>query len=839
MYFCGLKILPSFGFVYTDFEEGENVSVMMNKDLDEILQDMLDGHTEIIPIVSKEEEERFHKKEVPSQLPVLILRRTVLFPAIVIPITAGRKKSINLINDAYRSGKLIAVVSQKDPEIEDPKPDEIYKVGTLAKIMRIFTMPDDSVAAIVQSLRKVEIKEFIQEEPFFVAKTLPYDDLPMPAKNRPLQALVSSLKELAIKIIESNPLLPNEAAFPLHNIHSFRYLVNYIAFNSNTSVEFRQSLLEEKDFVKRTEEILSALSEELQIVELKNKIQKKTKVDIDKQQKDYFLHQQLKVIQEELGGNNGQQDIEELQKKAAQKNWDEKTNAVFLKEIDKLKRMNPQAPDYSVQLNYLDFFVGLPWNTFSKDRIDLKRARRILNRDHYGLDEVKERIIEQLAVIKLKNNLKSPILCFVGPPGVGKTSLGKSIAEALNRSYVRMSLGGLRDESELRGHRKTYIGAMPGRILKNLQKAGTSNPVFILDEIDKVLGATHSGDPQAALLEILDPEQNTHFHDNYLEVDYDLSKVMFIATANTLSSIHPALLDRMEIIEISGYLLEEKVQIAKRHLVAKQLKEHGVAKGQLKFPVKVLRNIIENYTREAGVRKLERNIAKVIRKRVIPILEGTPYNQTLTLQDIRETLGVPPYSKEEETNFGIPGVVTGLAWTAAGGEILFIEASINPGKGKFSLTGNLGEVMKESAQLAFAFLKAHSRELGIDDKDFTTHDVHIHIPAGATPKDGPSAGITLLTALASIFTQRVVRKNLAMTGEITLRGKVLPVGGIKEKILAAKRAHITDIIISKENRKNIEDIPSEYIQGIRFHYVDTMLDVLQFALDLREEKAAK
>ncbi len=838
MYLCRLKISPLWQQFCLSLG-GEYEDRKMRKDTDSILQEFMDGNAELIPIVTTEEEEAFHRKEVPEQMPVLVLRGTVLFPAIVIPITAGRKKSIDLVNDAYRSGDLIAVVSQLDPEIEDPGPADIYKVGTMAKIVRTFAMPDGSVTAIVQGLRKVRIDRIIQEEPYFVAQTSPYEDEYIASKSRHLKALVTSLKEMAIKVIEANPLLPKEAAFALHNIHSFRYLVNYIIFNSDTTTDFKQSLLQEQNLKKRTQKILGALSEELQLLELKNKIQKKTKIDIDKQQKDYFLHQQMKVIQEELGGNAGQQDIEELQKKAAEKNWDEKTAAVFQKEIDKLKRTNPHAPDYSVQLNYLDFFVSLPWNTFSKDRIDLKRARRILNRDHYGLEEVKERIIEQLAVIKLKQNLKSPILCFVGPPGVGKTSLGKSIAEALNRSYVRMSLGGLRDESELRGHRKTYIGAMPGRILKNLQKAGTSNPVFILDEIDKVLGATHSGDPQAALLEILDPEQNTHFHDNYLEIDYDLSKVMFIATANTLSSIHPALRDRMEVIEISGYLLEEKIEIAKRHLVAKQLKEHGVAKGQLKFPAKVIRTIIENYTREAGVRKLERNIAKVIRKRVIPILEGSPYNKTLTLQDIRETLGVPLYSKEEETNFGIPGVVTGLAWTAAGGEILFIEASINKGKGKFTLTGNLGDVMKESAQLAFAFLKAHSRELGIDDKEFTENDVHIHIPAGATPKDGPSAGVTLLTALASIFTRRIVRKNLAMTGEITLRGKVLPVGGVKEKILAAKRVNITDIIISKENQKNIEEIPEAYIKGLRFHYVETMMDVLRIALDLPENEKDK
>jgi ATP-dependent Lon protease len=802
----------------------------MKKNGNILLEELVEGNAELIPIISSQEESYLSQKKVPETLPVLTLRRTVLFPAIVIPVTAERKKSIQLINDAYRNDTKIAIVSQVLGDIEDPSYKDIYKVGTMGKIMKTFQMPDGSVTAIIQGLRKVKLTQQVSDTPYLTANVIAYEDKPLPKSTKKVEALVQSIKDLAIQIIENNPQIPKEATFALHNISSKRYLVNYVISNTNTNLEFKQELLEEKDFLKRANRILETLSNELQILELKNKIQQKTKIDIDKQQKDYFLHQQLKAIQEELGGNSGEQDFQDLKEKASKKEWDDATEEIFQKELSKLKRMNPQAPDYSVQLNYLDFFVDLPWNKLSKDDINLRKARKILDRDHYGLEEVKERIIEHLAVIKLKDDLKSPILCFVGPPGVGKTSLGKSIAEALNRNYIRMSLGGVRDESELRGHRKTYIGAMPGRILKNLKKAGTSNPVFILDEIDKVLGATHSGDPQAALLEILDPEQNTTFHDNFLEVDYDLSKVMFIATANTLSTIHPALIDRMEIIPISGYLVEEKIQIATKHLVAKQLKEHGVKKNEIIFSKAVIRTIIENYTREAGVRHLEQNIAKIIRKRVIPILEKKTYTKRLGQADIRKMLGAPPFSKEIETNFDIPGVVTGLAWTSVGGEILFIEVSLSEGKGKFSLTGNLGEVMKESAQLAFAFLKAHSKELDIDPDLFTQKDVHIHIPAGATPKDGPSAGITLLTALASAFTGKIVKKNLAMTGEITLRGHVLPVGGVKEKILAAKRAKINNIIISEENKKNIDEIPEQYIQGITFKYVENMMEVIQIAL---------
>ncbi len=798
--------------------------------MNKFLENILEGNSDITPIITSQEEEENNKKEVPQSLPILTLRGSVLFPALVIPITAGRKKSIQLINDAYKNETPIVVVSQLIAEIEDPGFADIYEIGTMSKILRTFNMPDGSITAIIQGQRKVRITEELSSIPYLTGKVEPYEDKPMPKKTKKLEALVRSVKDIAINIIEKDPQLPNEASFALHNINSDRYLINYITSNTDTSLSFKQQQLEEKDFLVRTKRLFEVLVQEIQMLELKNQIHKKTKIDINKQQKDYFLNQQIKTIQEELGGSASEQDFKELESKAKKKKWNKETKELFSKELAKLRRMNPQAPDYSTQLNYLDFFVELPWNEFSTTSINLTKARNILEKDHYGLEEVKERIIEHLAVMKLKDDLKAPILCFVGPPGVGKTSLGKSVAEALGREYVRMSLGGLRDESELRGHRKTYIGAMPGRILKNIKKAGTSNPVFILDEIDKVMGANHSGDPQAALLEILDPEQNTSFHDNFLEADFDLSKVMFIATANTLSSIHPALIDRMEVIQISGYLQEEKTQIAKKHLIPKQLKEHGVEKKQLQFPKKIVENIIENYTREAGVRRLEKSIAKVIRKRVFSIVENKEYNVTLKPEDLKDTLGAPIYSRDKEINFNIPGVVTGLAWTKVGGEILFIEVSLSEGKGTLSLTGNLGDVMKESAKLAFAYLKANREKIGIDQDSFTTKDVHIHIPAGATPKDGPSAGITMLTALASAFTGRIVKKNLAMTGEITLRGKVLPVGGVKDKILAAKRVKVKEIILSKENKKDIEEIPEQYIKGITFHFVDTMMEVLELAL---------
>jgi ATP-dependent Lon protease len=794
------------------------------------ISDMLAGETEFIPLLSSEDEEMMNAENIPDVLPILPLRNTVLFPGVVIPITVGRDKSIKLIKDAYRDKSLIGVVAQKDINVEEPGVDDLSSVGTVAHIIKILQMPDGNTTAIIQGKKRFSLIELIQSEPYFLAKVAQYASIDKPKMGKEFKALIASLKDLSIQIIKQSPVIPSDAAFAIKNIESPVFLVNFISSNLNIEIVEKQKLLEVSDFMERARMVLSALTRELQELELKNQIQSKVKFDLDKQQRDYFLHQQIRTIQEELGDAPGANDINELKEKAAKKRWPKAVEEVFIKELGKLQRMNSQSPDFSVQLNYLDFVVELPWNTFTKDSFNLGRAERILDKDHYGLEEVKERIIEHLAVIKLKNDLKAPILCLVGPPGVGKTSLGKSIARAIGRKYVRMSLGGVRDESELRGHRKTYIGALPGRIMQNLKKVKTSNPVFVLDEIDKVLGANVSGDPQAALLEILDTEQNFAFHDNYLELDYDLSKILFIATANTLSTIHPALVDRMEVIPISGYLLEEKVDIAKKHLIPKQLKEHGVQKSQLSFDKKTIESIIENYTREAGVRTLEKNIARVIRKRVRFIVEEKEYNKKLTVGDVREILGPPRYQKEKELLENVAGVVTGLAWTAVGGEILFVEVSLSRGKGTLNMTGNLGDVMKESATISYEYLKAHADEIGLDPEIFQKWNVHIHIPEGATPKDGPSAGVTMFTALASAFTQRKVRRRIAMTGEITLRGKVLPVGGVKEKILAAKRAKITDIILSVENEKDILEINEKYISGLNFHYVNRMIEVLDYAL---------
>ncbi len=804
------------------------------------ISDMLEGETEFIPLLSSEDEEMMNAENIPDILPILPLRNTVLFPGVVIPITVGRDKSIKLIKDAYRDKSLIGVVAQKDINVEEPGVDDLSSVGTVAHIIKILQMPDGNTTAIIQGKKRFSLIELVQAEPYFLAKVAQYANIDKPKMGKEFKALIASLKDLSIQIIKQSPVIPSDAAFAIKNIESPVFLVNFISSNLNIEIVEKQKLLEVSDFMERARMVLSALTRELQELELKNQIQSKVKFDLDKQQRDYFLHQQIRTIQEELGDTPGTNDINELKEKAAKKKWPKAVEEVFVKELGKLQRMNSQSPDFSVQLNYLDFVVELPWNTFTKDSFNLGRAERILDKDHYGLEKVKERIVEHLAVIKLKNDLKAPILCLVGPPGVGKTSLGKSIARAIGRKYVRMSLGGVRDESELRGHRKTYIGALPGRIMQNLKKVKTSNPVFVLDEIDKVLGANVSGDPQAALLEILDTEQNFAFHDNYLELDYDLSKILFIATANTLSTIHPALVDRMEVIHISGYLLEEKVDIAKKHLIPKQLKEHGVQKSQLSFDKKTIENIIENYTREAGVRTLEKNIARVIRKRVRFIVEEREYNKKLTVEDIREILGPPRYQKEKELLENVAGVVTGLAWTAVGGEILFVEVSLSRGKGNLNMTGNLGDVMKESATISFEYLKAHAEEVGLNPGIFQKWNVHIHIPEGATPKDGPSAGVTMFTALASAFTQRKVRRRIAMTGEITLRGKVLPVGGVKEKILAAKRAKITDIILSVENEKDITEINDKYISGLNFHYVNRMIEVLDYALlDEKVENAVK
>lgn len=795
------------------------------------MSELSDHDAEFIPLLSPDDENLMNSEELPDALPVLALRNTVLFPGVVIPITIGRDKSIKLIKDAYNSeGKTIAVTSQKDDTTEDPALEDLYKIGTTAFILKLLNMPDGTTTAIIQGKRRVELLDEVQKDPYLVSRIKSKTEISADIENAEFKALLDSLKEMSSQIIKQSPNLPSDAAFALKNIESPNFLINFICSNLNADVEEKQKLLEMDMTLERGQALLESLNKELQMLELKNQIQNKVKKDLDKQQRDYMLNQQLRQIQEELGDVPSETEIEELEKKAKGKKWSKQVAKTFANEIKKLRRMNPQAAEFSIQLNYLDTFVNLPWGEYTKDNLDLKNAQKVLDEDHYGLEKIKDRILEYLAVIKLKNDLKSPILCLVGPPGVGKTSLGKSIARALDRKYIRMSLGGLRDESELRGHRKTYIGALPGRIIQNLKKAGSSNPVFVLDEIDKVSGNNFSGDPQAALLEILDPEQNTAFHDNYLEVDYDLSRIMFVATANSLNTIHPALRDRMEIIDLSGYLKEEKTEIAKRHLIPKQLGEHGVKKKQLSFSNSVIHQLIEDYTREAGVRALEKNIAKVIRNRVKSIVMEEDYNTKLTKEDILEIMGKPRFRRDRELVNDVAGVVTGLAWTSVGGEILFIESTLSKGKGNLSLTGNLGDVMKESATIAFKYIKAHSRELGVNDELFSKYDIHIHIPEGATPKDGPSAGVTMLTALVSLLTQRKVKSKMAMTGEITLRGKVLPVGGIKEKILAAKNAKVTEILLSNENRKDIEEIPEKYIKGLSFQYFDNMMDLVDYAV---------
>ena len=795
-----------------------------------MFSDLIDSETEFIPLLSSEDEEAMNTEEVPEILPILPLRNTVLFPGVVIPITVGRDKSIKLIREYYKGSRIIGVVAQKDANIEDPEFDDLHKVGTVAYIIKILQMPDGSNTAIIQGKRRFSIREMIQSDPYIMASVTAFEAPVVPQENGEFSALIASLKDLAIQIITKSPNIPSEAAFAIKNIESPSFLVHFISSNLNIELPDKQKLLEVSDLTECANLVLSYLTKELQVADLKQQIQNKVKTDLDKQQRDFLLNQQLKTIQEELGGSPNAQEINTLRELAREKKWSKEVSDVFEKEMGKLQRMHPMAAEYSIQTNYLETLVQLPWGEYSTDNLDLHHAQQVLDEDHFGLEKVKERIIEHLAVIKLKRDLKSPILCLVGPPGVGKTSLGKSIARALGRKYIRMSLGGLRDESELRGHRKTYIGAMPGRILQSLKKVKTSNPVFVLDEIDKVMGMNINGDPQAALLEVLDPEQNIAFYDNYLEIEYDLSRIMFIATANTLSTIHPALRDRMEIIDIPGYLMEEKIEIATRHLLPKQLQEHGVKKSQLQFSRELIQKIIEDYTRESGVRSLEKNIAKIIRSKVKAIVTNEKFKKKLSDDDLKKIMGIPIFQAEKYISNDIAGVVTGLAWTMSGGEILFVEVSLSRGKGDLTLTGNLGDVMKESASIALAYLKAHSEVFSIDPDIFQRWNVHIHVPEGATPKDGPSAGITMFTALASAFTQRKVRLRLAMTGEITLRGKVLPVGGIKEKMLAARRANLTDIILSKENRKDIEEIKADYIEGLHFHYIDEMKEIKDLAL---------
>ncbi len=801
------------------------------------LQDF-DENSELIPLMTPEDEEEINKELLPTTLPILPLRNTVLFPGVVIPITAGRDKSIKLIKDANKGNKVIGVVSQKDELIEDPSVKDINTTGTVARILRVLKMPDGNVTVIIQGKKRFKIAEVITEDPYLNATVREVEEARPAVKNKEFSAIIESIKDLALQIIKDSPNIPSEASFAIKNIQSDSFLINFVSSNMNLSVLEKQKLLEMNNLKDRALATLKYLNVELQKLELKIDIQSKVQSDLNQQQREYFLHQQMKTIQEELGGVSYDEEIEEMKVKAKNKSWNEEVQKHFEKELSKLQRMNPQVAEYSIQRNYLDLVLELPWNEFSNDKFDLARAKKILDSDHYGLDDVKRRIIEYLAVLKLRNDMKSPILCLYGPPGVGKTSLGKSVAEALGRKYVRMSLGGLRDEAEIRGHRKTYIGAMPGRIIQSLQKAGTSNPVFVLDEIDK-LSHSHQGDPSSAMLEVLDPEQNNDFHDNFLELGYDLSKVMFIATANSLSTIQPALRDRMEIINVTGYTIEEKIEIEKRHLLPKQLKEHGLSSKDLKIAKSQLSKIVEGYTRESGVRGLEKQIAKMVRYSAKNIAMEETYNVKVNNDDLIEVLGPPRLERDKYENNDIAGVVTGLAWTRVGGDILFIESIISKGKGSLNITGNLGQVMKESATIAMEFIKANADNYGINPDIFNKYNVHIHVPEGATPKDGPSAGVTMLTSLVSLFTQRKVKKSLAMTGEITLRGKVLPVGGIKEKILAAKRARIKEILLSEDNRKDIEEIKEEYLRGLKFHYVKDMNDVIKIAITSTKVKNAK
>lgn len=793
-----------------------------------LFHDLVNKDTGFIPIIADGDESALQSTEVPEMLPILPLRNTVLFPGVVIPITVGRQKSLRLIQEIYKSNRLLGTVAQTDFKQDDPGTSDLNTVGTVAEVLKLLEMPDGSTTVIIQGRRRFRIREFVSEDPYFIASVEAINDI-VPENNSEFTAVVGSLKDLSIKIAQYTANIPPEASFAVKNIENSTFLINFICSNTDLEVQEKQKLLEIDNLLERGMEAISYLVREVQLLELKKDIQKKVKTDIDKQQREYMLHQQMKTIQDELGGSPVEKEIKDLKEKGSHKLWNDQVKQYFEKEVDKLSRLNPAAGEYSVQYSYCQTLLELPWNEVTEDNFDLEHARQVLDEDHFGLEKVKERILEHLAVLKLKNDLKSPILCLYGPPGVGKTSLGKSIARALGRKYIRMSLGGLHDESEIRGHRRTYIGAMPGRIIQNIRKAKSSNPVFVLDEIDKVSKQFH-GDPASALLEVLDPEQNGEFHDNYVDLDYDLSKVLFVATANTLSTIAPPLRDRLELIEVSGYLVEEKIEIAKRHLIPKQLENHGVTADQLTIPDETISHIIEHYTRESGVRELDKKMAKIIRRVARKVAFGETFTPALTKDDILEYLGVTEYSKETYQGNDFPGVVTGLAWTAAGGEILYVESSLSKGKGNLTITGNLGDVMKESAVLALEYLKSHAPELNIDPEVYQNWNVHLHVPEGAIPKDGPSAGVTMVTAIASSFTRRKVKKGIAMTGEITLRGKVLPVGGIREKILAAKRAGLEEIILSEDNRKHLEEIKPDYLSGLKFHFVSTIMDVLNIAL---------
>ena len=806
--------------------------------LDNLSPQDIESDADLIPLMTSEDEEELQKESLPASVPILPLRNTVLFPGVVIPITAGRDKSIQLIKDANKGSKVIGVVAQQDPDEENPIAKDLYPLGTVAQILRVLKMPDGNTTVIIQGKKRFEIDEILIEDPYFTAKISEVNESFEDINNEEFLAIIDSIKEKALQIIQENPNLPSEASFAIKNIQSPSFLINFVSSNLNIGVVEKQSILAMESLKDRALACLKQMDLEYQKLALKNDIQSKVRNDLDQQQREYYLHQQLKTIQEELGGVSYEEEVEEMRERSMEKKWDKETQTHFFKELGRMQRMNPQVAEYSIQRSYLDLFLDLPWNEFSNDQFDLKKAQKILDRDHSGLEEVKKRILEYLAVLKLRNDMKSPILCLYGPPGVGKTSLGKSIAEALGRSYVRIALGGMRDEAEIRGHRKTYIGALPGRIIQSLKKAQTANPVLVLDEIDK-LNQSMQGDPAAALLEVLDPEQNNSFYDNYLEHGFDLSKVMFIATANNLGLIHPALRDRMEIINVSGYTLEEKIEIAQKHLLPKLLKEHGLKKNQFKASKATITSAIDGYTRESGVRGLGKQMAKMIRYVAKSIAMEENYIETPKPSDLPAILGPAKVHRDLYENNQTAGVVTGLAWTAVGGDILFIESALSPGKGNLNITGNLGKIMKESATIAREYLKANASRLELKDFSFDKYDIHIHVPEGSTPKDGPSAGITLLTSLVSLITQQRVKSKLAMTGEITLRGKVLPVGGIKEKILAAKRAKIKEIILSESNRKDIEEINERYLNGLQFHFVKEMEEVLGLAITKQKAKFAK
>ena len=789
----------------------------------------LDGESELIPLLTSEDEELLEKENLPDSIPILPLRNTVLFPGVVIPITASRDKAIELINDANKSDKKIGVVAQIDKNIDDPKPIDLYKIGTVAKILRVLKMPDGNITVIIQGKKRFKIDKFLNKKPYLTASIQNIKEDSKLKKSKEFNLIIESIKDLALKIINENPGIPTEASFAIKNIQGPSFLINFVSSNMNLKVTDKQHILSLSSIEKRAMTCLKFLNVEYKKLELKNDIQSRVKHDIDKQQREYYLHQQMKTIQEELGVVSYDEEIAEMKEKSKIKLWSEDVGIHFNKELSKLQKMNPQVAEYSVQRNYLDLILSLPWLSVTKDIFDFKKAKKILDRDHFGLDKVKKRIIEYLAVLKLRNDMKSPIICLCGPPGVGKTSLGKSIAESLGRSYVRISLGGMRDESEIRGHRKTYIGAMPGRIIQNIKKSKSSNPVFVLDEIDKLTSGSN-GDPSSALLEVLDPEQNTSFYDNFLEIEYDLSKVFFIATANNISSIHPALRDRMEIINISGYSTDEKVEIANKHLLKKQLIEHGIKDHKISIYKKTYEKIIDSYTRESGVRGLDKEIASLARYFAKSIAMKEKFITKIKPDNLIKILGPVKINKDTYEKNPLPGVVVGLAWTAVGGDILFIESSISKGSGNLSVTGNLGKVMKESAKISLEFVKANSKKIGLDGFDFNSFNYHIHVPEGATPKDGPSAGITMMTSLISLLKNKSVKQNLSMTGEITLRGKVLPVGGIKEKILAAKRANIKEIILSVDNKKDVDEINSKYLKGLKFHFVNNMFEVLNISI---------